>query len=100
VIGKAAVCASRCVSGMVRRPVTHPALSAEGDDKLLQCAPSWATTFPVQRMQVDAAYAMVDMLLKPDDDSLNEHKRMQLRELAALNGTLKDEILAVRACCF
>lgn len=46
-------------------------------------------------LQVDAAYAMVDMLLKPDDDSLNEHKRMQLRELAALNGTLKDEILAV-----
>lgn len=32
--------------------------------------------------QVDAAYAMVDMLLKPDDDSLsfslslNKHKRM------------------------
>jgi len=45
--------------------------------------------------QVDSAFAMVDMLLKPDDDSLNEHKRMQLRELAALNGTLKDEILAV-----
>lgn len=43
---------------------------------------------------------MVDMLLKPDDDSLNEHKRMQLRELAALNGTLKDEILAVSVSVF
>ena len=34
---------------------------------------------------------MVEKLLQPVDESRNEHKRMQLRELAALNGTLKDE---------
>lgn len=34
---------------------------------------------------------MVNALLKPVDEEQNEHKRMQLRELAALNGTLKDD---------
>lgn len=34
---------------------------------------------------------MVNALLKPMDEEQNEHKRMQLRELAALNGTLKDD---------
>lgn len=39
--------------------------------------------------QVDAAAAMLEDLLQPEDEARNEHKRMQLRELAALNGTLK-----------
>lgn len=34
---------------------------------------------------------MVNNLLKPVDEQQNEHKRLQLRELAALNGTLKDD---------
>jgi splicing factor 1 len=34
---------------------------------------------------------MVEQLLEPMDEARNEHKRLQLRELAALNGTLKDE---------
>lgn len=42
---------------------------------------------------------MVEALLRPDDDSaLTEHKRLQLRELAALNGTLKDENMVRLAC--
>lgn len=40
--------------------------------------------------QVDRASAMVEKLCTPSDDEHNEHKRLQLRELAALNGTLKD----------
>ncbi|KAL4439650.1 hypothetical protein ABPG75_002651 [Micractinium tetrahymenae] len=42
-------------------------------------------------LQVDAAAAMVERLLQPLDEEMNEHKKLQLRELAALNGTLKDE---------
>jgi hypothetical protein len=34
---------------------------------------------------------MIEDLLQPQDETRMEHKRMQLRELAALNGTLKDE---------
>jgi splicing factor 1 len=34
---------------------------------------------------------MIERLLRVDDDEMNEHKKLQLRELAALNGTLKDE---------
>jgi splicing factor 1 len=41
-------------------------------------------------LQVDRASAMVEKLCTPSDDEHNEHKRLQLRELAALNGTLKD----------
>ncbi|KAB1670203.1 hypothetical protein ES319_1Z190600v1 [Gossypium barbadense] len=40
---------------------------------------------------LDAAAAMVEKLLQPVDEVLNEHKRQQLRELAALNGTIRDE---------
>ncbi|XP_010926686.1 splicing factor-like protein 1 [Elaeis guineensis] len=40
---------------------------------------------------LDAACAMVEKLLQPVDETLNEHKRQQLRELAALNGTIRDE---------
>lgn len=40
---------------------------------------------------LDAAVGMVEKLLQPVDEVLNEHKRQQLRELAALNGTIKDE---------
>lgn len=41
--------------------------------------------------QVDQAANMIERLLQPVDEERNEHKRMQLRELAALNGTLKDD---------
>ncbi|TMW87129.1 hypothetical protein EJD97_020384 [Solanum chilense] len=40
---------------------------------------------------VEAAAAMVEKLLQPVDEVLNEHKRQQLKELAALNGTIRDE---------
>ena len=40
---------------------------------------------------VDAAAIMIEDLLQPQDEQRNEHKRLQLRELAALNGTLKDD---------
>jgi hypothetical protein len=33
---------------------------------------------------------MVEKLCSPSDDDHNEHKKLQLRELAALNGTLKE----------
>ncbi|KAM7499516.1 hypothetical protein LguiA_023930 [Lonicera macranthoides] len=40
---------------------------------------------------LDAAAGMVEKLLQPVEEVLNEHKRQQLRELAALNGTIRDE---------
>ncbi|CAH9069725.1 unnamed protein product [Cuscuta europaea] len=40
---------------------------------------------------LEAAADMVEKLLQPVDEVLNEHKRQQLRELAALNGTIRDE---------
>lgn len=40
---------------------------------------------------LEAAAGMVEKLLQPVDEVLNEHKRQQLRELAALNGTIRDE---------
>ncbi|XAR54931.1 hypothetical protein NMG60_11030269 [Bertholletia excelsa] len=40
---------------------------------------------------LDAAVGMVEKLLQPVDEGLNEHKRQQLRELAALNGTIRDD---------
>lgn len=44
------------------------------------------------QQEVDKASKMIERLLEPMDETLNEHKRLQLRELAALNGTLKDEV--------
>ncbi|KAL3158300.1 hypothetical protein ABBQ38_010544 [Trebouxia sp. C0009 RCD-2024] len=43
------------------------------------------------QQDVDAAAQMIQDLLVPTDEARNEHKRVQLRELAALNGTLKDD---------
>ncbi|KAJ8504150.1 hypothetical protein OPV22_005036 [Ensete ventricosum] len=40
---------------------------------------------------LEAASTMIEKLLQPVDEVLNEHKRQQLRELAALNGTIRDE---------
>ena len=40
---------------------------------------------------VDKAKAMIEKLLIPVDEDANEHKRQQLRELALMNGTLRDE---------
>ncbi|KAL3373457.1 hypothetical protein AABB24_005443 [Solanum stoloniferum] len=40
---------------------------------------------------LEAAAAMIEKLLQPVDEVLNEHKRQQLKELAALNGTIRDE---------
>ena len=34
--------------------------------------------------------------MQPEDEARNEHKRVQLRELAALNGTLKARPARVR----
>ena len=39
--------------------------------------------------QVDNAARQIMELMEPGDEAREEHKRMQLRELAALNGTLK-----------
>ncbi|KAL5728399.1 Splicing factor 1 [Ranunculus cassubicifolius] len=38
---------------------------------------------------VDAAAGMVEKLLQPLDEVLNEHKRQQLKELAEINGTVR-----------
>ncbi|KAL1214215.1 Splicing factor-like protein 1 [Cardamine amara subsp. amara] len=40
---------------------------------------------------LEAPAAMIEKLLQPVDEVLNEHKRQQLRELATLNGTIRDE---------
>ncbi|XP_074302302.1 splicing factor-like protein 1 [Silene latifolia] len=40
---------------------------------------------------LEAATGMVEKLLQPVDEVLNEHKRQQLKELASLNGTIRDE---------
>jgi len=40
---------------------------------------------------VDAAAAMIEKLIVPVDEDVNDHKRIQLRELALLNGTLRDD---------
>ncbi|XP_058074855.1 splicing factor-like protein 1 [Magnolia sinica] len=40
---------------------------------------------------LNAAAGMVEKLLMPVDEGLNEHKRQQLKELAALNGTIRDD---------
>ena len=40
---------------------------------------------------LEKAAAMVEQLLVPTSDDQNQHKRMQLRELAALNGTLRSD---------
>lgn len=40
---------------------------------------------------VDAASKMIERLLEPMDEEMNEHKQRQLRELALINGTLKEE---------
>ena len=49
--------------------------------------------------EVDRAAAMVAQLLKPVDETFNEHKRAQLRELALINGTLRDiEGMTCHAC--
>ncbi|KAF8412964.1 hypothetical protein HHK36_000936 [Tetracentron sinense] len=40
---------------------------------------------------LEAAAGMVEKLLQPVDEGLNEHKRQQLRELAALNGTIRED---------
>ncbi|KAL4516099.1 hypothetical protein Ndes2526B_g00806 [Nannochloris sp. 'desiccata'] len=40
---------------------------------------------------VDRAAVMVERLLQPMDEEMNQHKQKQLRELALINGTLKEE---------
>jgi splicing factor 1 len=40
---------------------------------------------------LEKAAGMVEKLLVPVDEGRNEHKRAQLRELAALNGTIRDD---------
>ena len=49
------------------------------------------------RAKVDSAAAMVEKLMVPVDDATNEHKSKQLRELALINGTLRDDIVC-RVC--
>ncbi|CAD7701777.1 unnamed protein product [Ostreobium quekettii] len=39
---------------------------------------------------LERASGMIEKLLVPVEEDVNEHKRMQLRELAELNGTLRD----------
>jgi hypothetical protein len=47
--------------------------------------------------RVIATTREVEKLLVPIDESKNEHKARQLRELAVINGTLRDEIIC-RLC--
>jgi splicing factor 1 len=48
---------------------------------------------------VDRAAAMVEKLCQPMDEEMNEHKKLQLRELALINGTLKEETEAYCMAC-
>lgn len=57
---------------------------------MLRCGDS--PHMPARPPQTDKAAEMIERLLLPSDDTLAEHKRLQLRELASLNGTLKDEV--------
>lgn len=41
--------------------------------------------------KVDKAVAMVERLLNPSEEDLNMHKQKQLRELALINGTLRED---------
>lgn len=41
--------------------------------------------------KVDVAASMVEKLLVPVEESMNDHKSKQLRELALINGTLRDD---------
>ena len=47
--------------------------------------------------RVDSTAAIVEKLLIPIDEALNEHKSKQLRELALINGTLRDDVVC-RVC--
>lgn len=40
---------------------------------------------------VEKAAKMIEVILKPMDDNVNEHKQKQLRELALINGTLRED---------
>ena len=40
---------------------------------------------------VEKAVKMIEEILVPQDDSVNEHKQKQLRELALINGTLRED---------
>ena len=64
------------------------------------CGGDWVVLGSVTRLavlitgdkqaEVDMAARMIENLLKTSEEVRNEHKKMQLRELAALNGTLKE----------
>jgi hypothetical protein len=40
---------------------------------------------------VEKAAKLIEAILRPVDDTLNEHKQKQLRELALINGTLRED---------
>lgn len=42
---------------------------------------------------------MIEELLVPTDEARNEHKRLQLQELAALNGALPPVLALTGGCC-
>lgn len=58
----------------------------EGDDE-----PLHVVITGDNQANVDAAADMIDQMLVVIDDDKNVHKQQQLRELALLNGTLKDD---------
>ena len=47
--------------------------------------------------RADSTAAIIEKLLIPIDEALNEHKSKQLRELALINGTLRDDVTC-RVC--
>ena len=49
------------------------------------------TLFRYDDESLAAASKLVKDLLTPRDDETNEHKKQQLRELALMNGTLREE---------
>eukprot|EP00897_Mesotaenium_endlicherianum_P005813 jgi/Mesen1/525/ME000104S10621 len=48
--------------------------------------------------KVDAALALIEPLLTPVDEIRNQHKRKQLRELALMNGTIREFGQACKEC--
>ncbi|KDD72497.1 hypothetical protein H632_c3271p0, partial [Helicosporidium sp. ATCC 50920] len=69
--------------GSVKEGLTRDAKTAEDDELHVMITGD-------RQEDVDAAAAMVSRLLEPLDEEMNEHKRLQLRELARINGTLKE----------
>jgi splicing factor 1 len=63
----------------------------QGETEESVCQPLIPFLLPSQYLQVELAAKLIKELLTPVDDDKNEHKQKQLRELALINGTLRED---------